>query len=50
LGIKSQDEEENERNYCEAFPDAIPDEVAYGENLHSYTLPEQENNLIYVKK
>jgi hypothetical protein len=50
LGVNSEEEEENERNCCKAFPDKIPDEIAYGDNLHLSPLSEQESDLIYVKK
>lgn len=35
LGVKSDDDDEdevNERPVCEAFPDGIPEEIAYGDN------------------
>ena len=31
--------EENERNVCDAFPDGIPDEIAYGDNPHTSPFP-----------
>jgi hypothetical protein len=31
IGVKQDnEEEETERNVCKAFPDGIPDEIAYG--------------------
>lgn len=51
LGVESEEEEEeNERNVCKAFPDKIPDEIAYGENLHNVHLPGQENDIVYEKE
>lgn len=34
LGVKNDGTEDTERNYCKAFPDRIPDEIAYGKDLH----------------
>jgi len=36
LGIIQPDgkKELTERNYCRAFPDGIPDGIAYGDNKH----------------
>lgn len=28
-----------DKNVCEAFPDGIPDEIAYGENTHQEPYP-----------
>jgi len=42
LGVKNDSEpfdESKERNYCEAFPDGIPEEIAYGDNLHLTPFP-----------
>lgn len=51
LGIKQDDEqEETERNICAAFPDGIPDEIAYGENLHLIPLEGQGNNIVYERE
>ena len=48
LGIK-QDEgiEDNERPHCSAFPDSIPDRIAYGENLHLIPLEDQQNEIVF---
>ena len=51
LGVKSDDEcELNERPYCEAFPNGIPPEIAYGNNPHSEPLPDQLNDIVYEDK
>jgi hypothetical protein len=40
VGVKQDDEREVlERVVCKAFPDGIPDEIAYGENLHLTPYP-----------
>lgn len=33
------EDERTERNACKAFPDGIPDEIAYGTNLHLLPFP-----------
>ncbi len=33
-GVRSESPEVNERNVCTAFPDGIPNKIAYGKNLH----------------
>lgn len=53
IGIKSDEgdePEENERVVCEAFPDGIPDEIAYGENLHLKKLEGQGNDIVYEEE
>jgi len=47
-GVKWFGEEEStERNICKAFPDGIPDEIAYRDNKHSKPLPGQKNNIVF---
>ncbi len=36
--------------YCDAFPDGIPDEITYGNNLHLKPLPNQRNKIVYEKE
>jgi hypothetical protein len=43
------DEESTENNYCSAFPDGIPSEIAYGGNKHLKPLPGQVNDIVYEK-
>ena len=39
-GVKQNRMQENtERAVCAAFPDGIPDEIAYGTNLHTTPYP-----------
>jgi len=49
IGIKNDGTEINERVYCEAFPDKIPYEIAYGNNKHLVPLKNQGNNIVYEK-
>lgn len=46
-GADSDEEEENERHVCAAFPNGIPMEIAYGDNLHLIPLPKQGNDVVY---
>jgi len=40
LGLKRHDGPETEDQViCEAFPDGIPDEIAYGDNPHTSPFP-----------
>lgn len=39
IGIKNGGDETTERPVCEAFPDGIPDEIAYGNNPHTQPFP-----------
>jgi hypothetical protein len=51
LGVKWYgDEESTENNYCEAFPDGIPQEIAYGDNKHLKPLSDQGNEIVYEKE
>ena len=38
------------RPVCNAFPEGIPDEIAYGSNRHLLPLPDQKNDIVYEKK
>ena len=42
IGSKSEGVEENERVICKAFPDKIPDEIAYGSNPHFKPFPNDQ--------
>ena len=48
--IQSDGTEKTEVNNCEAFPDGIPEEIAYGNNKHLEVLPNQKNDIVYEKK
>jgi len=50
LGIIQPDgEETSERPACLAFPDGIPDEIAYGRNKHLKKHKDQENDIVFEK-
>ena len=38
-GVVNDGDETTERPCCEAFPDGIPVEIAYGDNLHLTPFP-----------
>lgn len=47
-GVKQSDgTEDTEVVVCKAFPDKIPDEVAYGNNKHSAPLKDQKNDIVF---
>lgn len=50
LGVTNDGDETTERNTCKAFPDKIPDRVAYGKNKHLTVLYNQDNDIVYEKK
>lgn len=43
------DTEETEDNFCNAFPEGIPEEIAYGDNLHLEPLKGQKNDIVFEK-
>jgi len=42
--------EMSEVNYCEAFPDGIPNEIAYGNIKHLAPHPLQKNKIVYEEE
>ena len=51
LGVKSDPPgpETNERPYCLAFPDGIPTDIAYGDDLHLKPKKDQGNTIAFKK-
>lgn len=50
IGIKQPDgSERSEVDYCKAFPDGIPRDIAYGDNKHEAVVKGQEGNFIFEK-
>jgi len=47
IGVKNDGSELTEHVYCKAFPNQIPDKIAYGKNKHLTILPEQKNNIVF---
>lgn len=39
--------EEEEHPYCPAFPSGIPDDIAYGDDLHLAVRPGQVGDTVY---
>lgn len=50
LGIKNDGDELTERPYCAAYPDGIPDAIAYGMDAHMRKRRDQDNDIIYEKQ
>lgn len=51
IGISQPDGiEKTEIPICEAYPKGIPDEIAYGDNLHTEPLEEQDNDIVFEKE
>ena len=44
------EEESTEVNFCNAFPQGIPNEIAYGDNLHLKPLEDQGNDMVFEDK
>jgi len=50
LGVFQPDDTEMfETVYCEAFPEGILDDIAYGDNLHLVPTDDQLNDIVYEK-
>ena len=51
LGVSQPDgTEATEVVYCEAFPNGIPNAIAYGSNKHTAKYSGQKNDLLFTKK
>lgn len=51
LGVIQPDGTEMTENVnCRAFPDGIPYEIAYGDNLHLKPHPDQDNDIVYERE
>jgi len=52
LGCKDlvEGEEITEIAICKAFPNGIPDDIAYGENKHSKVVKGQVGNYVYERE
>jgi len=50
IGISQPDGTEiSERPVCDAYPNQIPDEIAYGEDLHLTVRGDQNNKIVFEK-
>jgi len=48
IGVSQPDGTElTERVVCKAFPDGIPNDIAYGDDLHFKIHPDQTNNIVF---
>lgn len=51
LGVLQSDgTEATEVVYCKAFPEGIPDDIAYGNNPHLEVVPGQEGDFIFEEE
>ena len=48
--IQPDGTEQSEVSYCPAFPDGIPDNIAYGDNKHLSIIKDQEGEKVYEKE
>ena len=49
IGVKNDGDETTERVVCEAYPNKIPDAIAYGPELHLTPYP-GDNGIIFQEK
>jgi len=50
IGVSQPDGTEmTERNVCEAYPEQIPNDIAYGDDLHLKKRTDQTNDIVYEK-
>lgn len=50
IGVEGGCCEDHEYVVCEAFPEGIPDEIAYGNNEHLIPFKGQTNKIVYEKE
>lgn len=50
IGVINDGTEETERVVCKAYPNGIPNDIAYGTNKHSEIQPDQLGGYIYEKE
>lgn len=51
LGVQQPDgTEENEHVFCVAYPEGIPDDIAYGDDLHMEVREDQSNTIVFEKE
>jgi len=51
IGIAQPDgTEKSERPVCEAYPEMIPNDIAYGHDKHLKVRPDQKNDIVYEKE
>ena len=48
--IQPDGTELTEVNYCKAFLEGIPYEIAFGDNLHKQPIEDQENDIVFEKE
>jgi hypothetical protein len=48
--IQPDDTERSERPACSAYPDGIPEDIAFGNSLHKNPRKDQNNKIVFEKK
>jgi len=50
IGVAQEDDTEaTEKVVCKAFPEGIPDEIAYGTDKHLEVRDDQDNTIVFKK-
>ena len=49
IGIRNDCDETTERVCCEAYPDGIPNEIAYGNDQHLELRGDEVRDLVFVE-
>ena len=51
IGVEQLDgTEETETIICKAYPEGIPADITYGNDLHLEVRPDQENEIVFEEK
>lgn len=50
ISVKNDGDESTERVICSAFPDGIPDRIAYGDDKHLVVAPDQTGTDVFEKE
>ena len=48
--IQPDGTELTEKSYCAAYPNGIPDDIAYGKDKHLKVRDDQDNDIIFEKE
>lgn len=49
IGVRNDGDETTERVCCEAYPDGIPNEIAYGNDQHLELRGDEVRDLVFVE-
>jgi len=48
--VQPNDEEKGEKPVCSAYPDGIPENIAYGNDKHLQPRKDQDNEIVFEKR